>query len=245
MLDFFDLSLHLRPRPETETEASAEELIKTARRFGYAGVAVTNHNDYAEIGAGAGESSNFAYKGIEIRADSVAVLKRKIKIYYGRVAVLAVHGGDEKINEAALQDYRVDILAHPCGEFWRGKGKGRGEGKGGGLNHVLVRYAAENGVALDFNMNAIIQSRGRGERARVLRKMRENLKLVRKYDALPVLTSHAETVYDLRAPREMVALAGLFGMTREEAVRALSEVPRGILEKRWKRWKKGREVEVL
>jgi len=123
-------------------------------------------------------------------------------------------------------------LAHPCGE------KGEGE-----LNHVLVRYAAENGVAIDFNLNAIIQScRRRSERVRILSKMQENLKLVRKYKAPMILTSNARSIYDLRAPREMIALASLFGMRKEEAVHALSDIPTGVLEKKWK---KEKEVEII
>jgi len=104
-----------------------------------------------------------------------------------------------------------------------------------------VRYAAENGVAIDFNLNAIIQSK-RSDRARILWKMRENLKLVRKYKALMLLTSNARSVYDLRAPREMIALASLIGMGKEEAVHALSDIPTGILEKKWKKEKK---VEII
>jgi RNase P/RNase MRP subunit p30 len=40
----------------------------------------------------------------------------------------------------------------------------------------------------------------------------------------------------------MVALASLFGMRREEALCALSDVPKGIIEKKWKREK---EVEII
>ncbi len=65
--------------------------------------------------------------------------------------------------------------------------------------------------------------------------MRLNLKLVRKYKAPMILTSNACSIYDLRAPREMIALASLFGMEREEATSALSDSPQGILEKRWKK----------
>lgn len=106
---------------------------------------------------------------------------------------------------------------------------------------MLVRYAAENSVAIDFNMNAIIHNR-RGDRARVMGKMREILKLVRKYNAPMILTTHAHSIYDLRAPREMIALATLFGMSKEEATSALCDIPRDVLEKRWK---KERDVEII
>jgi len=222
MLNFFDLNVHAYP----ETDMSVEDMLRVAKRYGYAGIAITNNDDISN----GNKVSNSIFRGVEIRTNSVSELKRKIKLYYGKVSVLAVHGGSEKINKAALKDFRVDILAHPCGE------KGEGE-----LSHVMVRYAAENGVAIDFNLNAIIRSK-RSDRARILRKMREIFKIARKYKAMPIITSNAHSVYDLIAPREMIALASLFGMQKEEAVHALSDIPEGILEKRWK---KEREVEVI
>ena len=217
MFKYFDLNVHAYP----ETEVPAEELLRVAKRYGYTGIAITNHDDMLITDLKSNSASYFS--GIEIRSNSVADLKRKIRLYHGKVTVLAVHGGNDKINRAALEDPRVDVLAHPCGDKREGT-----------LNHVLVRFAAKNGIAIEFNLNAIIQTR-RGERARVLSKMRMNLKLVRKYKAPAILTSNARSIYDLRAPREMIALASLFGMGREEAATALSDSPQGILEKRWKK----------
>ncbi len=224
MPKYFDLNVHAYP----ETDVPVENLISVAKRYGFAGIAITNHD--AAVVQEQLESNDAFIIGVEIQASSVADLKRKIKLHWGKVSLVTVHGGDDKINRAAVENAKVDILAHPCGE--------RGEG---GLNHVLVRYAAENGIAIDFNINALIHSR-RADRARILSKMREILKLVRKYNAPILLTSHAHSIYDLRAPREMVALAALFGMSKEEAVHALSDIPQGILDKRWK---KERDVVLL
>lgn len=223
MAPFFDLNLHAYP----ETDARAEDLLRVARRYGFTTIAITNHDGFP-----VGEEVNdpAIVRGVEVRADSVPELKRKVTQYWGKVQLVAVHGGMDKLNRAAVEDARIDILAHPCGD--------RGEG---GLNHVSVRYAAENSVAIDFNVGALIHTRG-ADRARLLSSMQELLKLVRKYEAPMILTSNAHSIYDLRAPREMIALAALFGMRKDEARRALSEIPRGIVEKRWK-W--GREVEVL
>jgi ribonuclease P/MRP protein subunit RPP1 len=219
---FYDLIVHAYP----ETETPAAELLSLARRYGYAGIAITNHDQFCE----AQLTLPGLFTGVEIRTESVTELKRAVKHYWGKVALVVVHGGSEKINRAAVEHPRVDVLAHPCGE--------KGEG---GLNHVLVRYAAANGVAIDFNLDALIHTR-RADRARLLSKMREILRLVRKYHAPMLVTSHAHSLYELRAPREMIALAALIGLSSEEARAALSDFPAGIMAKRWK---KEREVEVL
>ncbi len=226
---FFDLNVHAYP----ETEVPVEELIRVARRYGYAGIAITSYDEVVKGKEGVQlppSVANFAFRGIEIRAKSVSELKRRIRLYYGKVPLIVVRGGSKELNEAALKNPMVDVFAPPYGEHEKV-----------GLTHVLVRYAAENDVAIEFNLNAIIHSR-RSDRARILGKMREILKFVRKYKAMPVITSNARSIYDLRAPREMVALASLFGMQKEEAVHALSDIPEGILEKKWK---KKREVEII
>ncbi|MCK4736293.1 MAG: hypothetical protein KAT65_27825 [Methanophagales archaeon] len=226
---FFDLNVHAYP----ETEVPVEELVRVARRYGYAGIAITNYDEVVKGKEGEQlppSIANFAFRGIEIRAKSVSELKRRIRLYYGKVPLIVVRGGSKELNEAALKNSMVDVLAPQHGEHGKE-----------GLTHVLVRYAAENDVAIEFNLNAIIHGR-RSDRARILGKMREILKFVRKYKAMPVITSNAHSIYDLRAPREMVALASLFGMRKEEAVHALSDIPEGILEKKWK---KRREVEII
>ncbi|HDS45770.1 MAG TPA: ribonuclease P protein component 3 [Methanomicrobia archaeon] len=219
---YIDLNVHAYP----ETDTPAEELLRVAKRYGFAQIAISNYDNHVLQDCWLAD----LILGVEIQAQTVTELKRKLRQLEDRVTVIAVHGSDDKITRAAVESPKVDVLTHPCSE--------KGEGT---LSYVLVRFAAENGVAIDFNMSALIRSR-RGERARILTTMREQLKLVRKYRAPVILTSHAHSIYDLRAPRELIALAALFGMTRAEAVRALSETPQGVVAKRWKR---DRELEVL
>ena len=222
MPTYIDLNVHAYP----ETETSAEELLRVAKRYGFAQIAITNYDTHVLQDSW----REGLIIGVEVQAQTVTELKRKLRQLGGKVTVIAVQGGDEKINRAAVESPKVDVLTFPCSE--------KGEGA---LSYVLARFAAENGVAIDFNMNALIKSR-RGERARILSTMREQLKLTRKYRTPVILSSHAHTIYELRAPRELIALAALFGMTSEEATRALSETPQNVVEKRWK---KEREVEVL
>ncbi|MHC1566897.1 MAG: ribonuclease P protein component 3 [Candidatus Syntropharchaeia archaeon] len=199
-MNFFDFNVHSHP----ESKTPPDELWKTAKRYGFAGIAITNH-DFPFDG-------DFAYKGIEICAKNPTELYSKVKKYRKRVEVLLVHGGDEKIDRAALKNPKVDVLAHP-----------------GSLNHVLARFASENGVAIEFNIGEIIHKRGRG-RWQALSTMRNNLKLVRKFKVSALLSSNAYSIYDLRAPREIISLSTIFGMKKEEAKKALSETPQKIIE---------------
>jgi len=222
---FYDFNLHAAP----ECKNSAEELAEIASGYGYAGIAITNHTPRQSHPSQTPQTPQTPriadharvriYSGIEIIAKNPHHLRQIVQKHRANVCVLSVHGGNEKINRAALESPLVDILAHP----------------GERLNQVLMRFAAENRVAIEFNLDSIIKLRGR-ERVRVLAIFRHNLKLARKYDAPMILTSNAQSVYDLRAPREMIALASVFGMTEEEGVFALSAVPEEILRRRSDNW---------
>ena len=196
-----------------------ERLLRVASRYGYSCVAVIEEDECftkeKELEAGEGGKLSLL-RGVEVRAEDVAELHRKVREYRRDVDVLAVRSGDDSVNRAALKDKRVDFLAHPE--------------QGDELNHICMRYAAESGVAVEFNIASIIHSR-RGARARVLQRMGETLKLARKYGANVILTSGG-TLYDIRAPRELVAVAKLFGMEREEALRAVAETPLRVLKRR-------------
>ncbi len=213
---FYDFNVHATPECESTPEAMAE----TASGYGYAGIAITNHTPHPlRAPKTADHTGTRIYSGIEIVAKNPTHLMQTIRKHRAKACVLSVHGGREKINRAAVENRDVDILSHP----------------GEKLNQVLMRFASENLVAIEFDMGSIIRLRG-SSRVRALAELRHNLKLARKYGAPVLLTSNAQSIYDLRAPREMIALASIFGMTTEEAITALSTVPEGIIRRGSRNW---------
>jgi len=150
--------------------------------------------------------------GIEIHAKNESALIKLVDNARKRVDVVAVYGGSESLNRAACKDSNVDVLVHPETE------------KDGGINHVIAKEAREHGVAIEFDLSRLIVLRG-PSRMKAISDFRVNLMLARKYDVDIVLVSNAKTPYDVRMPRELVALAGLFGMHPDEACRAMYDVP--------------------
>ena len=213
MPKYYDLHVHSLP----ECADSPSRLKLVAKRYGYAGIAITNHSDYWNEA-----TDDDIINGIEIVANGSTELREKVEKFRSRVDILLVHGGDPKINRAAVENACVDILAHPE------------VGRADGFNHVLAKSAADNDVAIEFNLDAFIRLR-ECARVRALSDFRRNLKLARKFGVSAILTSNAKSHYDMRAPREMIALAGLFDMTEEEAIQALSTVPVRIIEQNRKK----------
>lgn len=185
-------------------------MAKEGKRYGYSGLAV--------IGQGTNEKTIFPedfsiYRGVEIQAKPSRV-REEIRKYRESDHILIVEGGEEEINRAAVETEGLDILMHPL-EF----------------NNVLAKAASDNSVSIGFNLGLLIRLRGEA-RVRELKTMRINLKHARKYKLQLILTSDAHSIYDLRAPREMVAISSLFGMTEKEAVDAMSATPLNILRRK-------------
>jgi len=213
--NFYDLNVHTLP----DYADSQSRMILETKDMGYSGICLTSINP-----ANAFRCTDITmptlmdfeiYTGIEIQADNVSKLNKYISRSVNKVDIISVSGGHEDINRGAVENGHVDILAHPASQ-------------GKPLNHVLSKAAADNGVAIDFNIDALIRHRG-GSRVRILSALRQNARLAHKFDIPMVITSNARSHYDLRGPREMMALGMLMGMTMEEALYAISTVPGSII----------------
>ncbi|WP_135604478.1 ribonuclease P protein component 3 [Methanococcoides sp. NM1] len=209
---FYDLCVHCVP----DGKSTQEEMVAMARHLGFGGIALTNHSNSDSLPKGSSDKGFEILRGVELVSSNPSKLHGLVGKYRKKVDILAVHGGDEGINRAAVENPNVDILLHP------------GTPKGCGLNHVLAKSASDNNVAIAFDMASLIMLRG-GRRVHSLSHFREILALARKYDVPFLLTNNASFSYGLRAPREMMALATLFGMERGEALKSLSETPAEII----------------
>jgi len=202
---FYDFDVHL----VSESSDSITRFALQAKRYGYSGIAIINSKiDELDIGNIPEDFS--IYGAVEIPSKP-SRLRDEIKKYKGKKDILIVKGENEEINRAAVETAGLDILLQPVK-----------------FNHILARMAGDNSIVIGFNTGSIIRMRGEA-RIRELRIMRTNLKYARKYDLQMILTGSPYSHYDLRSPREMAALASLFGMTEKEAADAMSAVPLGIL----------------
>jgi ribonuclease P/MRP protein subunit RPP1 len=215
--NFYDLNVHSQP----DFTDSPNRMVLEAKKLGYSGICLSSINPGNVIFSpdiSISLATNFdIYTGIEIQVDTVSKVKKNVTRLREKADIIIIGGGSEEVNRAALEDGRVDILTHSTS-------------RGFPLNHILAKAASNNGVALDFNPDAIIMQRG-SSRIRTLSALRKNVQLARKYDVPMIITSNARSHYDLRGPREMMALGMIIGMTQNEALQALSLVPQAIIKR--------------
>ncbi|MGJ7028118.1 MULTISPECIES: ribonuclease P protein component 3 [Methanothermobacter] len=200
-------------------------LLLEASRLGYDGAALiypsTKYRELRETAEKLRNNSDLDLEvatGVMIDAGNPSEMRRAVNRFRGRVDIIHVSGGDLKINRAACENSRVDVLSAPYASR-----------RDAGINHVLAREAARNSVAVELRLRDVIGSWLK-VRARILEYFRDIIKLHRKFGFPLALTSGASTIYDLRRPRDIINFTGCFGLREEEAIAALTSTPWSILE---------------
>lgn len=148
------------------------------------------------------------FSGLELKVDSLSKLKRKISAYKDKVDVLAVKGGDDKVNRMVSREQYVDIL--------------RNTDQGKGIDHITAKFAAENGVSIEFCLGNLINNKR--SLPAVLGKMKKNLMLVQKYGGAIILSSGGTDKFGIKPYRQMLALSKLFGLMEKDGLESLRNI---------------------
>jgi len=217
---YFDMHIH---SSFSGGESSLEQLATTAKQLGYKGICfVEYYRNNEQIKMLQKEIEKVKQKvGIEIflgfearSLKELAVLKEKRR----KFDVLLVRGGDLRLNREACETAEVDILTHP--EYGR---------IDSGLNHVLVKLATKNNVAIEINFREILVSSKR-TRSMILKNMTQNVKLAKKYGADIIACSGALSHWDICDPHSLISFVSLLGLQLNEAKATISKVPEKIIE---------------
>lgn len=202
-----------------DIKENLEEVIKLAKKLEYQGILIAcEEQEIKNIE----KLKNFAKEneidlviGLIIKPKSKEELKRFLNEFRKSVEIICVAGGIYEVNRAACEDSRVDILYHP--ELGRNDS---------GLDHICVKAASENNVAIEINFNEILRAKNR---PKILTFMRRNVKLCKKYGANIIITSGAKNIWEMRAPRELASIGYVLGMDLKAAIDAVSTIPESII----------------
>lgn len=151
------------------------------------------------------------YSGLHTKAKNQNELVRAIRKCGASPDIVLVEAGDASFNRAAISTGGVDILRgiHNSGRR--------------AFDDVCGRNAAENSVAVDLDISALVCRRGIS-RQKALESFAEIMKFQRKFGFMVSVSSGASSYVDMRSPDEIVSLCGLFGMEEDEVLSSLSSV---------------------
>ena len=141
---------------------------------------------------------------LEIESTNVNDIRKHVNNFRSRASCITVIGGDLKVNRAVLENIKVDVLSRPYLNRFDS-----------GLNHVLAKEAVKNNVAVELCFKDILRTY-LSPRAKVISNLRDIYTLYRKFDFPLVLSSRAESVFDIRTTHDFVNVFTQTGLTADE-----------------------------
>jgi len=182
---------------------------RTAARYGFEGVVVRAREATPDFGRLREALPVDIVDAVEVVASDPQHASGAVGNYRPKHELVLVRGGTPALNRFAVEQDRVDVLTRPLADE-------------GDVNHVLVRAAREHGVRIEFDFGPVLRRDG-GARVRHLQALAKLRRLVSKYDAPYVVSATPASHLELRAPRELRAVAAEVGFDPEWIDEGLAE----------------------
>lgn len=227
---YYDFHIH---SAFSEGKSSLEDIANRSKLLGYSGICFTMYyRNLQELEKLKVKVKNISkdfgveiFLGFEARNSHELNKLTKMRREYD---LLLARGSDLEFNRLAVETPEVDILTHP--ELGRNDS---------GLNHVMMKLAANNNVAIEINFREISLS-FKGSRSLILKNISENVKLCKKYKTPLISCSGAISHWQIKDPKVMMSFATLLGLKLDEAKRTISDTPGNIIkmikERKSKNW---------
>lgn len=154
---------------------------------------------------------------LEIKSTNINEIRNHANNFRNRASCISVVGGDLKVNRAVLENIKIDVLSRPYLNRYDS-----------GLNHVLAKEAVRNNVAVELCFKDVLRTY-LSPRAKVISNFRDIYALHRKFDFPLVLSSRAESVFDIRTTHDFVEVFKQTGLDDDEITKSF-ETSENILE---------------
>ena len=149
--------------------------------------------------------------GVLLRDTTPKDLSNRVKEIRDKNSVVSVKAGDSGFNRVVTGIKGINII------------RGIQSADRTAFDHVTARMAADNQVAVDIDLSPLISGRG-VIRQRAIHRYRDILVLERRFEFPITLSSHARSVLEMRAVREISGLCSLLGMDSPDVEKAFAGV---------------------
>ena len=141
---------------------------------------------------------------LEIKSNNVNEIRKSVNKFRSKASCISVIGGDLKINRSVLENIKIDVLSRPYLKRFDS-----------GLNHVLSKESFKNNVAIELCFQDILKSY-LSHRAKIISNFRDIYLLYRKFNFPLILSSRAESIFDIRTSQDFVSVFKQTGLTMDE-----------------------------
>jgi len=217
---FADLHLRLDPRDPALTS----RIVTKVASLGYGMIAVSLSPDIqreelaklSEIFKSA--EVNFVSR-IDLQARTRDQLINQLRKLRRKYELVCVFCETKEIARQAAKDRRVDLINFPSADYTRRF-----------LDKAEAELIRSSLAAWEIDAKPLFLLEG-SSRARFISTVRREISVAKDFKIPIVVSSGVSTELLLRKPREMAALAGLFGLDEASALEALSTMPISIVKR--------------
>ncbi len=216
MRRFFDLHVI----PNLQDEAQIEGVLEKLSKLGYRGVGLVlpssiRSNKVSRLRRLCEAQGLDFVRRVDLNPSNPKELLSMLKRVRRRFEVVSVLCNSKAVARQAAKDKRVDLLDFPPNSRCR-------------FDRAEAELASRSNAALEVNMASLLSSSGY-HLTQLLRELRIEVSIAENFKIPVVLSSGASEDLALRCPRDWTAVASLFDMDEEAALRALSDTPLEII----------------
>ena len=218
MKKFCDLHLHL---PLSDME-SAERMIKKAASLGYCAIGVPLPANVSETLVSklrqlCTESGMDLITRLDLAPKNTDELLSQLRRNRRRFEIVSVSCTFKTVARQAAKDRRVDLLSFPSLDY-----------RNRYFDDAEAELAASALASFEIDM-AVLLSASSFERMRLLTNLRRETTIADKFSVPIIISSGAKTENLMRRPQDFAALAYLFDLPLNLALKAVSANPFGIV----------------
>lgn len=163
-----------------------------------------------------GDAIDFDYT-LEIKSTNINEIRKSVNKFRDKSLCISVVGGDLKVNRSVLENIKIDVLSRPYLKRYDS-----------GINHILAKEAVNNNVAIELCFKDILKTY-LAPRAKVISNFRDIYTLYRKFDFPLILSSRAESIFDIKTTQDFISVFKQTGLTDEDIGKSF-ETAESILE---------------
>lgn len=141
---------------------------------------------------------------LEIKSTNINEIRKTVNKFRDRASCISVIGGNLKVNRAVLENIKIDVLSRPYLKRYDS-----------GMNHILAKESLHNNVAVELCFKDILRSY-LAPRAKIISNFRDIFTLYRKFDFPLILSSRAETIFDIKTTHDFVSVFKQAGLNDDE-----------------------------
>lgn len=217
---FADLHFRLNVKDPTATSV----MINNAATLGYGLVAVplasgTQAEELARLRAVCCEAEIDFASRIDLRPRTQDELMYQLRRLRRKFEVVCVACENKAVARQAAKDRRVDLLNFPLLDFRRRF-----------FDRAEAELASNSLAAFEIDVRTLLVLEGPA-RIRLLSSLRREVAIAKEFHVPIVVSSGAAEERLLRRPREMAALAFLFGLDEASALKAVTHNPVAIVKR--------------